>query len=288
MTDFGLITFPTDYAMQPAELAKWAEGAGYESLFFAEHTHIPTSRKSPFGADNRLPEYYKQAYDPFVALAAAATATDTLKLGTAICLITEHNPITLAKTVATLDQISGGRVILGIGAGWNAEEMADHGVNFKQRWQVTRERVLAMRQLWSQDEAEYHGDFVDFEPTWCWPKPVQPGGPPVLLGAASKWVPDRVIDYCDGWFPIGTPDALRPIADEIRNAATKAGRSFDQIQLTLGSYTLSRRDPFLDPSEVQAFIDIGFTRIVLPFRPQAADKQRAVLADYVEYIKQFK
>jgi|TARA_Y100000310_G_scaffold340973_1_gene438582 probable F420-dependent oxidoreductase len=288
MADFGLITFATDYAMQPAELAAWAEGAGYESLFFAEHTHIPTSRKSPFGGGARLPEYYKQAYDPFVALASAATATDTLKLGTAICLVTEHNPITLAKTVATLDQISGGRVVLGIGAGWNAEEMADHGVNFKQRWKVTRERVLAMRELWSRDEAEYHGDFVDFESTWSWPKPVQPGGPPVLLGAASKWVPERVIDYCDGWFPIGTPNDLRPLAEEIRSVAEKAGRTLDELHLTLGSYTLSQREPFLDPSEVQAFIDIGFTRIVLPFRPQVAEKQRAVLADYEEYVKQFR
>ena len=287
MTDFGLITFPTDYALQPAELARWAESAGYESLFFAEHTHIPTSRKTPFGGAGGLPEYYKQAYDPFVALAAAASATRTLKIGTAICLVTEHNPITLAKTVATLDQISNGRVVLGIGAGWNAEEMADHGVNFKDRWKVTRERVLAMRQLWTEDEAEYHGDFVDFEPTWCWPKPVQAGGPPVLLGASSRWVPDRVIDYCDGWFPIGTADELRPLASEIRTAAVKAGKSVDEIQWTLGSYTLARREPFLDPSEVQDYVDMGFTRIVIPFRPQAAEKQRAVLPDYVEYVRKF-
>lgn len=287
MTDFGLITFATDYALQPAELARWAEDAGFESLFFAEHTHMPTSRLSPFGGGAPLPEYYKQAYDPFVALSAAATATKTLKIGTAICLITEHNPITLAKTIATLDQISNGRVVLGIGAGWNAEEMADHGVNFKQRWKVTRERVLAMRELWTKDEAEYHGDFVDFDPTWSWPKPIQPGGPPVLLGAASRWAPKRVIDYCDGWFPIGTPDDLRPLMGEIRSAAAEAGRSFDELELTLGSYTLARRDPFLDPSEIEAYRDIGFSRIVLPFRPQSADKQRATFDSYVDYIRQF-
>ncbi len=287
MVDFGLITFPTDYAMQPTEIARWAEGAGYESLFFAEHTHIPTSRKSPFGGGARLPEYYKQAYDPFVALASAAAVTESLKLGTAICLITEHNPITLAKTVATLDQISNGRVILGIGAGWNAEEMLDHGVDFKDRWKVTRERVLAMRELWNNDEAEYHGKFVDFEPTWSWPKPVQPGGPPVLMGAASKWVPDRIMDYCDGWFPIGAPGDLAPLMDTVCATAEKAGRPIDQLDLTLGSYTLARRDPFLEPSEVEAYVKMGFTRIVLPFRPQQADKQRDTLDDYVEYIKQF-
>lgn len=286
MVKFGLITFPTEYSMQPVELARWAEEAGYESLFFAEHTHIPTSRLTPFGGGVPLPDYYKQAYDPFVALSAAASVTDTLKLGTAICLITEHNPITLAKTVATLDQLSNGRVILGIGAGWNAEEMLDHGVNFKDRWKVTRERVLAMRELWTQDEAEYHGDFVDFDSTWSWPKPVQPGGPPVLLGAASKWAPDRVVDYCDGWFPIGTPDDLAPLVSQVEQAAEKAGRS-GQLDLTLGSYTLARKDPFLKPDEVQAYIEMGFSRIVLPFRPQAAEKQHEVLEDYAEYIKQF-
>jgi probable F420-dependent oxidoreductase len=288
MPDFGLITFATDYAMQPAELARWAEGAGYESLFLAEHTHIPTSRKSPFGGGVPLPDYYKQAYDPFVALAAAANATETLRLGTAICLVTEHNPITLAKTVATLDKISGGRLVLGIGAGWNAEEMADHGVEFKQRWKVTRERILAMRELWTHEEAEYHGDFVDFESTWSWPKPAQKGGPPVLLGAASKWTPDRVIDYCDGWFPIGTPDEVRPLVEQLRVAAEKGGKSFADLHLTLGSYTLSKRDPFLDPAEVEEYVAMGFSRIVIPFRPQAEQKQRAVLADYEAYLQQFR
>jgi len=270
--------------MQPTELARWAEDAGYESLFFAEHTHIPTSRKSPFGGGVPLPDYYKQAYDPFVALSAAAAVTESLKLGTAICLVTEHNPITLAKTVASLDHISNGRVILGIGAGWNAEEMQDHGVNFKDRWKVTRERVLAMRELWAHDEAEYHGEFVDFESTWSWPKPVQPGGPPVLMGASSKWVPNRIIDYCDGWFPIGTPSELSPLMAQIQASAAKADR---QLHFTLGSYTLSKRDPFLPLEEVEAYIEMGFSRIVLPFRPQAAGKQRETLDSYVEYIKQF-
>ncbi len=278
---FGLITFATDYGIQPAELGRWAEVAGYESLFFAEHTHIPTSRKSPFGGGGPLPDYYKQAYDPFVALAAVATATETLKVGTAICLVTEHNPITLAKTVASLDRVSNGRVILGIGAGWNAEEMFDHGVDFKDRWKVARERVLAMREIWNNEVAEYHGGFVDFEPTWCWPKPVQPGGPPILLGAKSRWVPGRVAEYCDGWFPIGLPGDLAPMMESVQGAAAEAGR--EQLDMTLCAWG---RGPFLTPDEVRQAADLGFQRIVLPLEPQPAEGQRAVLPEYEQYIEQ--
>ncbi len=283
MIKFGLITFATDYGIQPAELGRWAEGAGYESLFFAEHTHIPTSRKSPFGGGGPLPDYYKQAYDPFVALAAVAAATEILKVGTAICLVTEHNPITLAKTVASLDRVSNGRVILGIGAGWNAEEMFDHGVDFKDRWKVTRERVLAMREIWNNEVAEYHGDFVDFEPTWSWPKPVQAGGPPILLGARSKWVPDRVAEYCDGWFPIGTADQLAPLMEQVKAKGEQAGR--DELDMTLCAW--GRSDPFLTADEVNRAVEMGFRRIVLHFEPQVAERQRAMLKDYQAYVRQF-
>ena len=282
MIKFGLITFATHYGIQPAELGRWAEGAGYESLFFAEHTHIPTSRRSPFGGGGELPDYYKQAYDPFVALAAVATATETLRLGTAICLVTEHNPITLAKTVASLDRVSNGRVILGIGAGWNAEEMFDHGVDFRDRWKVTRERVLAMREIWNNEVAEYHGDFVDFEPTWSWPKPVQDGGPPILLGARSRWVPGRVAEYCDGWFPIGLPGDLAPMMESVQAATAEAGR--ERLDMTLCAWG---RGPFLTPDEVRQAADLGFQRIVLPLEPQSADRQRAVLPEYEEYIERF-
>ena len=278
---FGLITFATDYGIQPTELGRWAEDSGYESLFFAEHTHIPTSRKSPFGGGGPLPDYYKQAYDPFVALAAVATATETLKLGTAICLVTEHNPITLAKTVASLDRVSNGRAILGIGAGWNAEEMFDHGVDFKDRWKVTRDRVLAMREIWNNEVAEYHGDFVDFEPTWSWPKPVQPGGPPILLGAKSRWVPGRVAEYCDGWFPIGLPSDLAPMMESVQATAAEAGR--EQLDMTLCAWG---RGPFLTPDEVRQAVDLGFHRIVLPLEPQSAKEQQVVLPEYEQYIEQ--
>ena len=169
MTSFGVSMFPTDYAIQPIELAKEAEAHGFESLFFPEHTHIPTSRRTAWPGGGDLPQEYWHTHDPFVSLSAAAVATERLTLGTGICLVTEHNPITFAKTIASVDVISQGRLVIGIGAGWNAEEMANHGVPFADRWKITRERVLAMREIWTNDEPEYHGKHVDFAPLWSWP-----------------------------------------------------------------------------------------------------------------------
>ena len=186
MTDFGLSMFPTDYAIQPMELAKEAEARGFESLFFPEHTHIPTSRRTPWPGGGDLPREYWHTHDPFVSLMAAAAVTEKLKVGTGILLVPERDPIVTAKQIASLDSLSGGRAIIGIGAGWNAEELEDHGVAFKDRWKVTRESVLAWRELWTAEEAEFHGELVQFEKSWAYPKPSTPGGPPVLLGAESE------------------------------------------------------------------------------------------------------
>ena len=202
MTDFGVLMFPTDYAIAPHVLASEAEARGFESIFFPEHTHIPASRKTPWPGGAELPREYAHTHDPFVALTAAAAVTRSIKLATGICLVTERDPILMAKQVASLDLLSGGRVVLGIGAGWNVEEMANHGVGFATRWKVTRERVLAMRRIWSDEAAEFHGEFVDFDPIWSYPKPAQQGGPPVLLGASSRWSWQRIAEYCDGWMPI--------------------------------------------------------------------------------------
>ena len=180
MADFGIVAIPTHYTIPPAEMGRWAETQGFESLWFGEHSHIPTSRKSPFPMGGELPQYYKEFFDPFIGLAAAAAVTNRLKLGTSVCLVPEHNTINLAKTIACLDQVAKGRFLFGIGAGWNAEEMADHGIQFKDRWKVTRERILAMKEIWTKDVAEYHGQFVNFDPLWCWPKPARAGGPPIL------------------------------------------------------------------------------------------------------------
>ena len=200
---FGAFMFPTDYSIGPAELATEVEARGFESLWFPEHTHIPASRQSPYPGGGELPQEYSHTLDPFVALGAAAAVTERILLGTGISLIIEHDPITLAKIVATLDQISGGRVLLGVGGGWNREEMSNHGTDPSRRWKLLRERIEAMKAIWTQDAAEYHGEFVDFDPIWSWPKPVQQPHPPIILGNAGAGAVGRAVSYADEWMPIG-------------------------------------------------------------------------------------
>ena len=282
MPAIGVNMFPTDYAIQPVELARAIEERGFESLWVCEHTHIPTSRETPWPAGGDLPLEYSHTHDPFVALAAAAAATERIKLGTAITLVTEHSPFNLAKSVASLDMISNGRMLLGVGAGWNKEEMADHGVAFKDRWQVTRERVLAVRALWTQEEAEFHGAFVDFDKTWCYPKPVQPGGVPVLLGATSDWSAERVVDYCDGWLPNARfgRETLRRRMEELRAVADRAGRSFEAIQKTVFW-------PPADAETINDYFEMGFDRAVLSLPPAPADEALPILDEQAKLLEQF-
>jgi probable F420-dependent oxidoreductase len=197
----GVFYFPTDYGIQPAELARALEDRGYESVFFCEHTHIPTSRRSPYPGGGELPRCYAHTHDPFIGLAFAAAATSKLRIGTAVCLVPEHDPIVLGKTIASLDQLSGGRFVFGIGAGWNAEEMENHGTRFSTRFKVMGERVQAMKAIWTQEAAEFHGDFENFDPLWSYPKPAQRPHPPILLGGETDHTLKRVVDYCDGWLP---------------------------------------------------------------------------------------
>ena len=198
---FGIAIFPTDHAISMTELAPLVEEAGFESLWVAEHSHIPTSRATPYPAGGELPRMYMHTMDPFVALTAAAVASKSLLLGTGICLLIQRDPIHTAKEAASLDCISNGRLLFGVGAGWNREEMADHGTPFETRFKLLRERVEAVKTIWMQDEAEYHGEMVDFGPMWCWPKPVSKPHPPVLLGGNGPNVLKRVIAYADGWMP---------------------------------------------------------------------------------------
>ena len=198
---YGVSMFPTRYSIGPAELARAVEERGFESLFFPEHTHIPTSRLSPWPGGADLPNEYRETFDPFLALTAAAAVTERLLLGTGICLVVERDPIITAKEVATLDLLSGGRFLFGVGGGWNREEMANHGTDPTRRFAIMRERILAMKEIWANDEAEFHGTHVDFDPVWQWPKPVQLPHPPVLVAGNGAGTIDRVLEYGDGWIP---------------------------------------------------------------------------------------
>ncbi|HUC67690.1 MAG TPA: LLM class F420-dependent oxidoreductase [Stellaceae bacterium] len=197
----GAFYFPTDYGMDVAELAAALETRGFDSLFVCEHTHIPVSRRTPFPSGGELPKRYAHTHDPFVALSFAAAATRTLKLGTGICLVPQRDPIVTAKSVASLDMLSGGRFIFAMGGGWNVEEMEDHGTGYESRFKVLRERALAMKELWTKDEAEFHGEFVNFDKTWAYPKPKQKPHPPLFLGGETDHTLKRVVEFCDGWFP---------------------------------------------------------------------------------------
>jgi probable F420-dependent oxidoreductase len=224
---FGVCYFPTDYGMGPGELAAAAEERGFESLLFCEHTHIPASRLSPYPLGGDLPRMYLHTFDPFVACTAAAAATTRLKIGTGICLVVQRDPITTAKEVASVDRLSGGRFLFGVGAGWNREEMVNHGTDPRTRMALMGERVEAMRRIWTTDEAEYHGKFVDFDPIWSYPKPVQ-SPLPVLVGGMGPTVEDRVLAFGDGWLAeCVTPDEVDGFAarvDKLQLRATDAGR----------------------------------------------------------------
>lgn len=221
----GAFYFPADYGINIAELAKALEDRGFDSLFVPEHTHIPASRKSPFPGGGELPKRYSHTHDPFVALAFAAAATKKLKLGTGILLVPQHEPIVTAKAIASLDQLSGGRFIFGIGGGWNVEEMENHGATYQTRFKQMREHVLAMKELWTKEEASFDGEFVKFDRVWSWPKPAQQPHPPIILGGETDHTLRRVIEYCDGWFPRprGGFDVVKGVA-HLRQMAEKAGR----------------------------------------------------------------
>jgi probable F420-dependent oxidoreductase len=221
----GAFYFPADYGINIAELAKALEDRGFDSLFVPEHTHIPASRKSPFPGGGELPKRYSHTHDPFVALSFAAAATKKLKLGTGILLVPQHEPIVTAKAIASLDQLSGGRFIFGIGGGWNVEEMENHGAKYQTRFKQMREHVLAMKELWTKEEASFDGEFVKFDRVWSWPKPAQQPHPPVILGGETDHTLRRVIEYCDGWFPRprGGFDVVKGVA-HLRQMAEKAGR----------------------------------------------------------------
>src|SRR5437867_9102409 len=223
---FGITTFPPEYSIDVVTLGRALEERGFDSLFFSEHTHIPSSRRTPYPAGGELPKEYSHTLDPFVALGAVAAATSKLLIGTGICLVTQRDPITLAKEVASLDLLSSGRFIFGVGAGWNEEEMESHGTDPRLRWKLLRERVKAMKEIWTKDEAQYHGRLLNFDPVWSWPKPVQKPHPPVYVGGWGPQTLQRVVDYGDGWVPIAafSPRNLPDQFADLAWVAEQAGR----------------------------------------------------------------
>lgn len=253
----GIFSYNVEYGARPDELARACEVRGFESFWVGEHTHIPASRQTPYPGGDPLPRPYYHMADPFVSLMAAAAATSTIKLGTGVCLVVEHDPIVLAKTIATLDWLSRGRLILGIGGGWNREEMAHHGTPFAQRWQILRERVEAMQAIWTQEEASYRGAYVQFERIISYPKPVQQPYPPILYGGATARGRARVVRYCDGWIPIDVLlDDLPAALDDLHRQATAAGR--DPAGLSISVFTFA--PPDLD--SLQRYRALGVTRVV--------------------------
>jgi probable F420-dependent oxidoreductase len=272
---YGVTMFATDYAIRPEELAKDLEERGFESLWLPEHTHIPASRETPWPGGSDLPKEYWHTYDPFVALAAAAMVTTRLRLATGICLVVERDPITLAKEVASVDMLSNGRFIFGIGGGWNREEMENHNTPFKKRWRVLRERILAMKEIWTKEEAEFHGQFVNFDKVWAYPKPVQKPHPPILMGGDAPKTFDRVIEFCDGWMPIygrstPGPGLLAKIAD-LRKRAGDAGRDPDSISITIFGAPQDR-------DGIDQFEQAGVERVVF-WLPAA---ERAIVEPIIE------
>ena len=279
MTKFGLQMFPTDYSIQPVELAKAAEERGFESLFFPEHTHIPASRKTAYPGMGDLPKEYWHAHDPFVALAAAAAVTSRVKLGTGICLIIERDPITTAKEVASLDMISGGRFIFGVGAGWNIEEMENHGTDPNTRWKLMRDRVLAMKTIWTNDDAEHHGRFEDFDPIWSWPKPVQKPHPPILVGGWGPHTLSRVVEYGDGWLPVAMPPSvLSAQIPELNRLAERAGRG----PIPVTAYGVPG-----EKDVVEKYLETGVERCVFGLASEPPEKTLPTVDRLAEIAKSF-
>jgi len=261
---FGVTMFPADYAMDVAELGREAEARGFESLWFPEHTHMPAATTLNSAGTAPLADEYRHTLDQFVVLGAVAAATSTIKLGTGICLVIQRDPILLAKEVASVDYLSKGRLLFGIGAGWNRPEIENHGVPYARRFRVMRERIQAMKAIWTNDVAEYHGDFVNFDPINSWPKPIQQPHPPIIVGGDSPLSVQHAVEYGDGWLPHPTGGGA-PLADRIAAVNQKLAEAGRQpIPITV----FGAGD---DDAEIAEYRSLGVSRCVfrlLPSRPR--------------------
>ena len=278
---FGASMFFTDYSMAPGELARALEERGFESVWAPEHSHIPLSRKTPFVGGGELPKRYADAMDPFVTLTAAAAATTKINIGTGVCLVAQRDPIQTAKLVASIDQVSGGRFLFGIGNGWNQDEIEDHGTVFETRHKLARERIEAMKAIWTQSKAEYHGEFVNFDPMMTWPKPVQKPHPPVLVGGAFPYSARRAIRYGNGWMPQVTEYAKTELADlvpKFRQMATEAGRDPASLPISVWG-----RQPNFD--QIKRYQDLEVDRVVTSLDAAKADVTLPMLDIWAELIR---
>ena len=269
---FGIAMFTTAGGLHPGELAAVVEQHGFESLFFPDHTHIPVSSQATFPwRDGQVPVEYRELYDPFVALTVAAGATSTLKLGTGVCLVVERDPIVTAKAVASLDALSGGRVLFGVGAGWNRAEMSNHGTDPSRRFKLMRERVEAMQAIWNQDEASYSGEFVSFERIWSWPKPVQQPHLPILIAGNGPRAIDRVLAYGNEWLPEPEEGLGERIAELLERAL---GAGLD-IRVTVYS---------ADRGNLDEYADAGAHRCVFWVPPNDPDGARRRVAEIASAV----
>lgn len=274
----GITTFVTDQSIDPVQLAREVEARGFHSLYIPEHTHIPASRRTPLPiGDGTLPEEYKRTVDPFVALGAAAAVTSRIKLGIGVCLVAQRDPIVTAKAVATLDRIANGRFVFGIGFGWNREEMESHGVDFRRRRARVREHVLAMQRLWTDERASFDGEFVRFEDSWSWPKPLQQPRPPILIGgAAGPKLFAHIAEYADGWIPIGGA-GVREAMQDLRRAMEQAGRDPATLHVVpFGSIP--------DPGKLDYYASIGVTEVVVRVPCAPADVVLPLLDEYAALL----
>jgi probable F420-dependent oxidoreductase len=279
--DFGAAIFFTDYSMAPAALAAALERRGFESIWAPEHSHIPVSRRTPFPQGGELPRKYAEAMDPFVSLAAAAAATRRLRVATGVCLVVQRDPIQTAKLVASLDQLSQGRLLFGVGAGWNAEEMADHGTVLTTRFKLMRERIEAMKRIWTQSTAEYHGELVDFGPLMSWPKPMQKPHPPVLVGGAFPHAARRALRYGDGWVPHASRPHYPDVSEflpQFRQMAGDAGRDPETVPVTVFGADE-------DADRLDRWRDRGVARVVVSLPSAGRDEILPVLDRWAELIR---
>jgi probable F420-dependent oxidoreductase len=279
---FGAAMFFTDYSMPPGDLGRALEQRGFESLWAPEHSHIPMSRASPFPNGGELPKRYYDVRDPFVTLSAAAAATKTLKVGTGVCLVQQRDPIQTAKLVASIDLVSAGRFQFGVGSGWNAEEMADHGSPFKSRHKIARERIEAMKLIWTEEKAEYHGEFVNFDMMMAWPKPVQRPHPPVIVGGAFPYGARRAIRYGDGWVPHASRPEYGDVSDflpQFHQMAKEAGR--DPASLPLTMFRVAEE---LDA--LRRYCAIGIARVVITLPSTGSDQVLPILDRWAQKIRQ--